>query len=400
MSLGASATRAEAKSLGNCATRGAPSEFPYGAGEPLVFSTNFTSTSVPPEWWVAPTPYTFNRYTVHDSANVTFTSTEMQLTNSPDPDGTQQDMGIAGEHPILATSEAMPDGSRGDNLLMAWCARVTNDSDIDTDFELGQSDSRPWPPEIDLAEGAGPIVRVIMHWTCDSSILGCPHTDGEYNGTVAPRGSYTPWPPPGVSVGDHYLCDKITNASGQQVYNSPSDGHYDYNCRAEFNLPLPPGVSVTAWNQYGAEINPLDDELSVWIDEQPPVTVTDAACGSHLLYDDNGVLPIGQIENGGAAEPCFQDGGNWQWSVQQTEWLGRRTVSGLTKGEYDTADVAWFGDYSNEACPAMVARPTVATTPCPVVSLADRAHGPSIASRQRRASGTKEDTRRTAPMRQ
>jgi hypothetical protein len=337
-------------SLGNC-TSGVPSLFPFGPDDPLVFSTKFAGQSVPHEWWIAPYATTFNEFTVHDPGNVAFTRGGMQLTNSPDSNGTQQDMGIAGELPILATSGTMPNGFQGDNMLMAWCARVTNNRDIDTDFELGQSSSKPWPPEIDLAEGAGATLTVILHWTCDSSIVGCPRTDGDFNGTVAPTGSYAPWPPPGVKVGDHYTCDEITNGSGQQVYNNPSDGHYDYNCRSEINLPLPKGVSVTAWNEYGAAFDPRDNQFSVWIDRQRPVTITDRVCGAHLLYDDNGVLPIGQIENGGASEPCLQDSGNWQWDIQQTEWLGRRTVPGLTKGEFDTADVAWFADYSYQVCP-------------------------------------------------
>jgi hypothetical protein len=359
--LGASTARAQATatSLGNCATSGAPSLFPFGAYDPVVFSTNFTGSSVPSSWWVARYATTFNQYTIHDPGNVIFGSAGMQLTNSPDPNGKQQDMGIAGESPILATSGEMPNGYQGDNMLMAWCARVTSDRDIDTDFELGQASSRPWPPEIDLAEGAGSTLTVILHWTCDSSITGCPRTDGDFNGTVAPSGGYSPWPPPGVKVGDHYTCDEITNGSGQQVYNNPSDGHFDYNCRAEVNLPLPKGVSVTAWNQYGAEFNPVDNRFSVWIDGQPPVTITDGVCGSHLLYDDNGLLPIGQIENGRSSEPCLQDGGNWQWDVQQTEWLGRKTVAGLTKGEYDTGDVAWFGDYSYESCLRVAGDPDV-----------------------------------------
>ena len=211
--LGASTARAQATatSLGNCATSGAPSLFPFGAYDPVVFSTNFTGSSVPSSWWVARYATTFNQYTIHDPGNVIFSSAGMQLTNSPDPNGKQQDMGIAGESPILATSGEMPGGYQGDNMLMAWCARVTSDRDIDTDFELGQASSRPWPPEIDLAEGAGSTLTVILHWTCDSSITGCPRTDGDFNGTVAPSGGYSPWPPPGVKVGDHYTCDEITN---------------------------------------------------------------------------------------------------------------------------------------------------------------------------------------------
>ena len=176
--------------------------------------------------------------------------------------------------------------------------------------------------------------------------LGCPSRDGYFNGRVARRGSYSPWPPRGVRFGSQYFCNKITNAAGQQVDNDPSDGHYDYNCRSQIPLPLPRGVSVTAWNEFGASLNPSDDQLLVWVDGQRPVVVTAKTCGSHLLYDDDGVMPIGQVENGGAAEPCLQVGGNWQWDIQQTEWMGRKTVPGLTKGQFDTADVAWWGDYA------------------------------------------------------
>jgi hypothetical protein len=342
---GSSNTTAHAAALGNCLTAGAPPVFPYHSTDPVLFSTNFNTSSIPPNWWVAPA-YSFNKYTVHDPNNVSFSTAGLHLTNNPDRDGTQQDMGIIGEVPTLSTSGRMSNGLNGDSMLMAWCARITNSRDIDTDFELGQQDSRPWPPEIDLAEGAGSQLTVILHWTCDSSIAGCPRTDGFFNGRVAPRGAYSPWPPPGVRVGSHYACDKITNAAGHQVYNSPSDGHFDFNCRAEINLPLPRGAKVNQFNEYGAQFNQSDSRLWVWVDRQPPVIVTDKACGAHLLYDDNGVLPIGQIENGGTAEPCLQASGNWQWDIQQNEWLNRQTVGGLTGGQSDTADVAWWGDYS------------------------------------------------------
>jgi len=343
--IGTSTASVQATVLGNCATSGAPQVFPYGPADPVLFSTNFDRSSIPTKWWVAPA-YSFNKFTVHDSNNVTFSATGMHLTNNPDRNGTQQDLGIVGEDPILAASGRMPNGLNGDSLVMAWCARISNVRDIDTDFELGQQDSRPWPPEIDLAEGAGNQLNVILHWTCDASIAGCLRADGHFNGTVAPKGAYSPWPPPGVKVGSHYACDKITNAAGQQVHNNPSDGHFDFNCRAQIILPLPRGAKVTQWNQYGAQFNPSDSQFSVWVDGQRPVVVTDRVCGAHLLYDDNGVLPIGQVENGGASEPCLQIGGNWQWDIQQNEWLSRGTVAGLTKGRSDTADVAWWGDYS------------------------------------------------------
>ena len=340
----APSARAVAASGSTCATSGAPSQFPYGFEDPAVFSTDFTTHSVPQNWWVPPTTTTFNQYTTHDPANVVFSGSAMQLTNAPDPNGTQQDMGIAGENPLLQSAGAA--NASGDNLVVAWCARVTDDPHVDTDFELGQADSRPWPPEIDLAEGAGNHLTVILHWTCDASIPGCPTRDGYFNGTVAKTGPYTPWPPPGVSVGSHYFCNWITNASGQQVYNDPSDGHFDYNCRAEINLPLPSGVTVSDWNEYGAAFNPSGTSLAVWVDNQRPVVVDARSCGAHLLYDDNGVLPVGEIVNGGAPEPCLQNRGNWQWDIQQTEWMGRKTVPGLTKGQFDTADVAWFADYA------------------------------------------------------
>jgi hypothetical protein len=342
---------ASATVLGNCATAGAPRQFPYARQDPVVFSTNFVGHSVPAQWWVPSTTTTFNQYTVHAPGNVQFVGNEMQLTNTPDADGTQQDMGIAGELPDLATTGAMANGTSGDGMVMSWCARVTSDEHIDTDFELGQVDSRPWPPEIDLAEGAGNHLTVILHWTCDASIAGCPSADGFFNGTVAKTGGYRPWPPPGVHVGQHYFCDTITNAAGQQVYNDPSDGHHDYNCRAELSLPLPKGVSVTAWNQFGASLDPSGRTLSVWVDGQKPVTVTNTSCGTHLLYDDNGVMPVGEVEDGNAKEPCLQVDGNWQWDIQQTEWMGRKTVPGITKGELDTADVAWWGDYAYTASP-------------------------------------------------
>jgi hypothetical protein len=334
----------------NCATLAPPASFPFGPDDPAILSTNFHTSTRPAIWWVPPA-YTFNQYTVHAPGNVLFTPNGLELTNSPDHDGTQQDLGITGEGPVLGTNGRMSTGTFGDSMLMAWCARVTDDAHIDTDFEIGQKDSKPWPPEIDLAEGAGNVLTVIFHWTCDASIPGCPKTDGYFNGKVASTGSYKPWPPPGTHVGSHYFCNTITNGSGHQVYNNPSDGHYDYNCRAEINLPLPPGGSVTQWNEYGAEFNPSNSRLSVWIDDQRPVVVTDRVCGANLLFDDNGVLPIGQIENGGASEPCLQVKGNWQWDVQQTEWEGIKTVAGLTPGQHDTADVAWWSDYVYQACP-------------------------------------------------
>jgi hypothetical protein len=352
---GSSARERSSTVQNSCASHGAPSLFPYGTGDPVHFSTNFNGTSAPPGWWVPPS-YTFNQYTVHSPVDVAFTGAYMELTNGPDKNGTQQDMGIAGESPTFSTWGETSDGGYGDSMLMAWCARVTNSQYVDTDFELGQADSRPWPPEIDLAEGAGNGLNVIIHWTCDASIPGCPHADGYFNGTVAAKGSYAPWPPPGVLVGDHYFCNVITNGAGQQVYNDPSDGHYDYDCRAQIALPLPNGGNVANWNQYGAEFNPGDNRFSVWVDGQPPVIVTDLACGSHLLFDDNGFLSRGQIENGGASEPCLQASGNWQWDIQQTEWMGRKTVAGLTSGESDTADVAWFGDYLYNARPSGVPR--------------------------------------------
>jgi hypothetical protein len=168
-----------------------------------------------------------------------------------------------------------------------------------------------------------------------------------YIGIVAPIGNYKPWPPQSVSVGAHYSCAKITNGTGPQVYNDPSDGPYDYDCRAVFYLSLPRVKSVTNWNEYGVQINPSDDALWVWIDGQSPVKVYEKACGYQLLYDDNGVLPLGQIENGGSSEPCFQASGSWQWSMQQGEWMSRKTVPGLTNGEHDTADFMCFGDYSS-----------------------------------------------------
>lgn len=342
---GSSIARAEATQLGNCTTAGAPSQFPFRPHHPVVFSTDFRGASLPSGWWLPPSPLSFNQYTVHDATNVALPGNELQLTNDPDKDGVQQDMGIAGENAILATSGRMPNGSQGDDMLLAWCARFTSNSDVDTAFVLGQSNSKPWPPEIDLVEGAGRIA-VFMHWTCDSSIRGCPSTDGDFNGTVARSGSYAPWPPPGTSVGHHYFCDTITNASGQQVYNNPNDGHFDYNCRAQFNLSLPRGVSVTSWNQFGAQLDPRGDRLWVWVDSEPPVMITDRTCGSHILFDDNGRLSTGEIENGRSSEPCLQVGGNWQWSVQQNEWKSRKTLPGLTAHDADTADVSWFGAYS------------------------------------------------------
>jgi hypothetical protein len=301
---------ASATTLGNCATSGFPTDyFPYGPDDPGVFGKNFNISSFPSGWWRDPTsaPYdVYNDYTsgphngqvltYHDGSNVSFPSSSyLSETNSADSDGYSVDMALFGESRLLGLSSTVGSGT-GDDALVAFCARFSTDSHINTAFVFGQQNASPWPPEIDIAEGAGGNVRVNVHW---------PGTNYNDNASTA------------CSAGD--------------------------NCSANYpNFTFPTGQNAADWNEYAMQW--VSGTMTFWVDTTQQYTVTNSSCPT---YAANGTLTY----SSGVTEPCVPNStgnnypNNWQWSMQQNEF-NNTLVTGSQH-----SDLAWFGDYVYQQCP-------------------------------------------------